>query len=159
VGRSNSTSATASNPCDRRKRIRCRTPSTERSTSTACPCTTGRPARRCSGCPFDAAFPRRGHRRHQDRAPNTRMNAHRERIIAIELCDHVVILNRSHADRVLAAYRRHHNGPRPPGPPSATTGCGPAPLPRRTLTPADCDAPTSSAASSTSTDTRPDVLR
>jgi hypothetical protein len=71
VGRSNSTSATASNPCDRRKRIRCRTPSTRRSTSTACPCTTGRPARRCSGCPFDAAFPRRGHQRHQDRAPNT----------------------------------------------------------------------------------------
>jgi hypothetical protein len=43
------------------------------------------------------------------------MNAHRERIIAIELCDHVVILNQSHADRVLAAYRRHHNAPRPQG--------------------------------------------
>jgi putative transposase len=42
------------------------------------------------------------------------MNAHRERIIAIELCDHVVILNQSHADRVLGAYQRHHNGPRPP---------------------------------------------
>jgi hypothetical protein len=79
------------------------------------------------------------------------MNAHRERIIAIELCDHVVILNQSHADRVLGAYQRHHNGPRPPGPPSATTGCGPAAHHRRTLTPADCDAPTSSAASSMST--------
>jgi hypothetical protein len=29
------------------------------------------------------------------------------------LCDHVLILNQSHARQVLAAYQRHYNGHRP----------------------------------------------
>jgi transposase len=48
------------------------------------------------------------------RAP--RMNAHCERIIRtlrIEICDHVLILNASHAREILGRYRRHYNEHRP----------------------------------------------
>ena len=48
------------------------------------------------------------------RAP--RMNAHCERIIRTlrnESCDHVLIINESHARQVLAAYQRHYNEHRP----------------------------------------------
>jgi putative transposase len=45
------------------------------------------------------------------RAP--RMNAYCERIIRTlrsEVCDHVLILNASHARKILARYQRHYNG-------------------------------------------------
>jgi putative transposase len=48
------------------------------------------------------------------RAP--RMNAHCERIIRTlrsEICDHVLILNASHAREILGRYRRHYNEHRP----------------------------------------------
>ena len=48
------------------------------------------------------------------RAP--RMNAHCERIIRTlrsEICDHVLILNASHAREILGSYRRHYNEHRP----------------------------------------------
>jgi putative transposase len=44
------------------------------------------------------------------------MNAHRERIIQTlrhELCDHVLILNKVHARRLLATYQQHYNSHRP----------------------------------------------
>jgi hypothetical protein len=59
----------------------------------------------------------------------------------------VLIHNQSHARQVLAAYQRL-----PPG-------ANQQPSPCRTSPPADCDVPTSSVASSTSTDTPLDVLR
>jgi transposase InsO family protein len=46
----------------------------------------------------------------------TRMNAHCERIIRTlrgEICDHVLILNASHAREILGRYRRHYNEHRP----------------------------------------------
>jgi hypothetical protein len=48
------------------------------------------------------------------RAP--RMNAHCERIIRTlrsELCDHILILNASHAREILTRYQRHYNEHRP----------------------------------------------
>jgi len=48
------------------------------------------------------------------RAP--RMNAHCERIIRTlrsELCDHILILNASHAREILTRYQRHYNQHRP----------------------------------------------
>jgi transposase InsO family protein len=48
------------------------------------------------------------------RAP--RMNAYRERIIRTlrtEVCDHVLVLNTSHARKILARYQRHYNEHRP----------------------------------------------
>ncbi|SMD27267.1 integrase core domain-containing protein [Kibdelosporangium aridum] len=48
------------------------------------------------------------------RAP--RMNAHCERVIRTlrtELCDHILILNETHARQVLAEYQRHYNQHRP----------------------------------------------
>jgi putative transposase len=48
------------------------------------------------------------------RAP--RMNAHCERIIRTlrsEVCDHVLVLNASHAQEILARYQRHYNEHRP----------------------------------------------
>jgi putative transposase len=48
------------------------------------------------------------------RAP--RMNAHCERIIRTlrrEVCDHVLVLNDSHAREILARYQRHYNEHRP----------------------------------------------
>jgi transposase InsO family protein len=48
------------------------------------------------------------------RAP--RMNAHCERVIGTlrhELCDHVLILNETHARRLLATYEDHYNNHRP----------------------------------------------
>jgi transposase InsO family protein len=48
------------------------------------------------------------------RAP--RMNAYCERIIRTlrsEVCDHVLVLNASHAGKILARYQRHYNGHRP----------------------------------------------
>jgi hypothetical protein len=44
------------------------------------------------------------------------MNAHCERItqtLRHELCDHVLILNETHARRLLASYQRHYNDHRP----------------------------------------------
>jgi hypothetical protein len=45
-----------------------------------------------------------------------RMNAHCERIVRTlrhELCDHVLILNETHARQLLATYQRHYNNHRP----------------------------------------------
>jgi hypothetical protein len=45
-----------------------------------------------------------------------RMNAHCERIIQTlrhELCDYVLVLNETHARRLLATYQRHYNSHRP----------------------------------------------
>jgi putative transposase len=45
-----------------------------------------------------------------------RMNAHCERVIRTlrsEVCDHVLILNETHARQVLAEYQRHYNQHRP----------------------------------------------
>ena len=46
----------------------------------------------------------------------SRMNAHCERVIRTlytELCDHVLIVNETHARQVLAEYQRHYNQHRP----------------------------------------------
>ncbi|MFI6449314.1 integrase core domain-containing protein [Kitasatospora sp. NPDC050543] len=95
------------------------------------------------------------------RAP--RMNAHCERIIGSirrEALDHVLITGEAHARQVLADYQRHYNehrphrarGQLPPGEDQQPLSC-------TTSRAAGSCAPASSAVSSTSTDTRPDVQR
>lgn len=92
-----------------------------------------------------------------------KMNAHCERVIRTlrtEVCDHILILNETHARQVLAEYQRHYNQHRPhqarqQRPPEFANN----PTTRMKPTPARCSAPTSSAVSSTNTGTRLDVQR
>jgi Integrase core domain len=116
------------------------------------------------GEPFDAVF-RSEEMEILKSAPQAlRTNAHCERAIGSirrEILDHVLIMNEAHTRQVLAAYQRHYNEHRPrrarnqlpPGSPISS------PPHRTTSTTADSYAPAASAASSTSTATRPDLQR
>jgi hypothetical protein len=91
------------------------------------------------------------------------MNAHCERMIGSirrEALDHVLILNEAHARHVLTAYERHYNEHRPHRARSnylrAPTN---SPSPCTSSTATDSCAPGSSAVSSMSTATRPDLQR
>ncbi|WP_238598481.1 integrase core domain-containing protein [Saccharothrix sp. ALI-22-I] len=92
-----------------------------------------------------------------------RMNAHCERVIGTirrELLDHILITGEKHAHHVLKTYEDHYNRHRPTKP-ANNHHPKPGSTPRRhtTSTPADCNAPESSAASSTRTDTPLDQQR
>jgi transposase InsO family protein len=65
---------------------------------------------------FDAVFHAEEIRILQTAPQAPRMNAHCERIIQTlrhELCDHVLVLNETHAIRLLTTYQHHYNDHRP----------------------------------------------